>query len=134
MTIGERTINHAINDETLTALTNCCPNIRSLSISQISKESFNKLFSYIKDLKLITLQIYQIEGKTMKSKDLLDYIGYQNSLSKLGINKNDEYWNYYDGVRDRFKNLLTKHNIRMVYYKPFSHVENLKIAKFTRMG
>ena len=113
-------------------MTKYCPEIQSLSISQISEKNFSKLFSYIKDLKLKYLQIYQTEGKTMKSKDLLDYIEHQKSLSKIGINKNDAYWNYYDGARDRFKNFLKKHNIRIVYYRPFSHIENLKIARFGR--
>jgi hypothetical protein len=127
LTIGERKINDTINDDTLATLTACCPKINSLSISQISEKSFNMLFSHIKDLKLITLKIHQVEHKIVKSKDLLEYIEHQNTLSGLGIGKSDDYWNNYTSRRDRFKDFMTNHNIKLFVYQPFSRKEESKI-------
>jgi hypothetical protein len=129
LTIGEGEVDHTINDDTLTTLTNCCPKINSLSISQISQKSFKKLFLYIKDLKLKILKIYQIEDTIIRSKSFLQYID-QSSLSKFGIKRMDGYWDRYDYHRDHFKNLLIKHNTRLVLYEPFSCLENRKIANF----
>src|ERR1043166_9132878 len=123
LTIGEGEVDHTINDDTLTTLTNCCPKINSLSISQISQKSFKKLFLYIKDLKLKILKIYQIEDTIIRSKSFLQYID-QSSLSKFGIKRMDGYWDRYDYHRDHFKNLLIKHNTRLVLYEPFSCLEN----------
>ena len=116
LNIGEGNPNSTINDDTLITLTTCCPKINSLSISQISEKSFNMLFSYIKDLKLNTLQIYQIERTAIKSTELLEYIEYQNILSNFGIKKDDEYWDCY---RNYFQTLLGKRNVRLVIYEPF---------------
>ena len=101
-------------------LTKYCPNINSLSISRISNTKFDMLFSYLKNFNLVTLQIYQIEddGTVIKSKGLLDYMESQNSLSQLGIGKNDNYWHYYNNSRDRFEVLLKKYNIRLIGYRP----------------
>ncbi|PKC54569.1 hypothetical protein RhiirA1_477086 [Rhizophagus irregularis] len=73
LTIGENNIKQAINDDTLTALTDSCPNIYSLSISKTSRKSVEMVLSYLKYLKLITLQLFQIENKgtVMKSKSII---------------------------------------------------------------
>ncbi|GET50398.1 hypothetical protein GLOIN_2v1884114 [Rhizophagus irregularis DAOM 181602=DAOM 197198] len=90
----------AINNDTLIVLTKSCPNIYSLSISKTSSKSIKMVLSYLKDLKLatLTLQLFQIEKKgiVMKSKDLLNYIENEKSLFKLGLGKNDKYWDYYN--------------------------------------
>ncbi|CAB4485671.1 unnamed protein product [Rhizophagus irregularis] len=120
LTIGENNIKQAINDDTLTALTDSCPNIYSLSISKTSRKSVEMVLSYLKYLKLITLQLFQIENKgtVMKSKVLLDYIKNENSLFKLGLGKNDKYWDSYNNVRKNFEKILKEHNIRLIVYKP----------------
>ncbi|RIA87624.1 hypothetical protein C1645_827508 [Glomus cerebriforme] len=130
LTIGKEHNINTINDDTLIALIKYCPKINSLSFSKISKESINMVFSYLKEFKLVTLQIHQIEENStvIKSKDLLDYIEYQNSLSKLGIGKNDNYWHYYNKSRDNFEKLLKKHNIRLIGYKP-NDLKNRRILK-----
>ncbi|PKK68054.1 hypothetical protein RhiirC2_713669 [Rhizophagus irregularis] len=120
LTIGENNIKQAINDDTLTALTDSCPNIYSLSISKTSRKSVEMVLSYLKYLKLITLQLFQIENKgtVMKSKVLLDHIKNENSLFKLGLGKNDKYWDSYNNVRKNFEKILKEHNIRLIVYKP----------------
>ncbi|CAB4478952.1 hypothetical protein RhiirA1_475266 [Rhizophagus irregularis] len=120
LTIGENNIKQAINDDTLIALTNSCPNIRSLSISKTSSESIKMVLSYLKDLKLVTLQLFQIEkkGTVMKSEDLLNYIENEKSLFKLGLGKNDKYWDYYNERRRNFEKFLKKHNVKLIAYKP----------------
>ncbi|PKC60503.1 hypothetical protein RhiirA1_467924 [Rhizophagus irregularis] len=120
LTIGENNIKQAINDNTLTALAESCPNIYSLSISKTSRESIEMVLSYLKYLKLITLQLFQIENKgtVMKSKVLLDYIKNENSLFKLGLGKNDKYWDSYNNVRKNFEKFLKEHNVRIIAYKP----------------
>ncbi|CAG8724672.1 14507_t:CDS:2, partial [Rhizophagus irregularis] len=96
----ENNIKQAINNDTLIVLTKSCPNIYSLSISKTSSKSIKMVLSYLKDLKLatLTLQLFQIEKKgiVMKSKDLLNYIENEKSLFKLGLGKNDKYWDYYN--------------------------------------
>jgi len=119
LTIGEESINHTINDDTLKALTIYCSQIESLSLSKISVKSYNILFSYIKDLKLNTLRICPVESKSktkkiMKCKGLLGYIENQNSLSTYGTSKN--FWIYDDD--NNFKDLLKKRKIRLILYKP----------------
>ncbi|RGB29201.1 hypothetical protein C1646_672622 [Rhizophagus diaphanus] len=121
LTIGENNIKQAINDDTLTALTDSCPNIYSLSISKTSRKSVEMVLSYLKYLKLVTLQIFQIENKgtVMKSEVLLNYIKNENSLFKLGLGKNDKYWDSYNYVRKNFEKILKEHNIKLIAYKPY---------------
>jgi hypothetical protein len=126
LTIGENVDKKAINIDTLNALMEFCPNINSLSVSGISKEGYSIFFSCLKNFKLITLQLFQnkLKGTIMNSKDLLNYIKSEKSLSTLGIGKNDDYWTFYSSKRDIFANLLKNHNVRLVLYnKPrYSHL------------
>ncbi|PKC05752.1 hypothetical protein RhiirA5_501880 [Rhizophagus irregularis] len=120
LTIGEEDNKKSINDDTLIALTQYCPNINSLSISGVCKKGFEMIFKYIKNFRLVTLQLYQnkMKGTIMNLEGLLNYIEYEKSLSTLGIGKNDDYWHYYNYGRDNFKDFLDKHNVRLILYKP----------------
>ncbi|GBB92354.1 hypothetical protein RclHR1_00020057 [Rhizophagus clarus] len=121
LTIGEGDTEQAIiNDNTLITLTKSCPNIKSLSISKISNEKINMIFSYLKDFKLVTLKIFQTKAKgtVMNSEILLNYIKNEESLSMLGLGKNDTYWSYYNNKRRNFEELLKEHNIELVGYRP----------------
>lgn len=120
LTIGEKVNRKSINDDTLIALSQSCPNINSLSISGICKEGYKMIFKYIKNFRLVTLQLYQnkMKGTIMNLEGLLNYIEYEKSLSTLGIGTNDDYWHYYSYHRDNFKDLLEKHNIRLILYSP----------------
>ncbi|RGB34616.1 hypothetical protein C1646_760325 [Rhizophagus diaphanus] len=119
LTIGEEDNKKSINDDTLIALTQYCPNINSLSISGVCKKSYEMIFKYIKNFRLVTLQLYQskMKGTIMNLEGLLNYIEYEESLSTLGIGINDDYWHYYNYDRDNFKDFLEKHNIRLIVYK-----------------
>jgi hypothetical protein len=121
LTIGEKDDKQTVNDETLNALVESCPNINSLSIYMISKKIYRIIFPYLKNFRLITLQIFQnkLKGTIMNSKDLFNYIENEEYLSTLGIGKNDDYWNYYDDRRDNFENLLKKHNVKLTPYNKF---------------
>jgi hypothetical protein len=122
LTIGEKNIKQAINDDTLMALIKFCPNIYSLSISKICRENIKMVLSYIKDLKLVTLQLFQnrTKGTIMDFEDLLNYIKNEKLLLKLGLGKHDDYWNYYNNKRRNFEKLLKEHNVKLVAYKPNS--------------
>uniref|UniRef100_U9UHP7 RNI-like protein n=1 Tax=Rhizophagus irregularis (strain DAOM 181602 / DAOM 197198 / MUCL 43194) TaxID=747089 RepID=U9UHP7_RHIID len=112
LTIGEEDNKKSINDDTLIALTQYCPNINSLSISGVCNKGFEMIFKYIKNFRLVTLQLYQnkMKGTIMNLEGLLNYIEYEKSLSTLGIGRNDDYWHYYNYGRDNFKDFLDKHN------------------------
>ncbi|GBC47180.2 hypothetical protein GLOIN_2v1879307 [Rhizophagus irregularis DAOM 181602=DAOM 197198] len=120
LTIGEEDNKKSINDDTLIALTQYCPNINSLSISGVCKKGFEMIFKYIKNFRLVTLQLYQnkMKGTIMNLEGLLNYMEYEETLSTLGIGINDDYWHYYNYDRDNFKDFLEKHNIRLILYKP----------------
>ncbi|RGB25981.1 hypothetical protein C1646_771037 [Rhizophagus diaphanus] len=120
LTIGEKENKKSINDDTLIALTQYCPNINSLSISGVCKKGFKMIFKYIKNFRLDTLQLYQnkMKGTIMNLEGLLNYIEDEKSLSTLGIGRNDNYWHYYNYDRDNFKDFLEKHNIRLIQYRP----------------
>ncbi|EXX58893.1 hypothetical protein RirG_193700 [Rhizophagus irregularis DAOM 197198w] len=120
LTIGEEDNKKSINDDTLIALTQYCPNINSLSISGVCNKGFEMIFKYIKNFRLVTLQLYQnkMKGTIMNLEGLLNYIEYEKSLSTLGIGRNDDYWHYYNYGRDNFKDFLDKHNVRLILYKP----------------
>ena len=115
--IGEKTISDTINDDTLRALTMYCPKIKSLSISSMSHQKLNMLFSYIRDLRLNTLLLgCEIEKNF---KDLSDYIESQNSLSIFGTNA--DYMNVLD--------LLKKHKIKRINYEPFTFADKQIIIR-----
>ncbi|PKY20932.1 hypothetical protein RhiirB3_524665 [Rhizophagus irregularis] len=120
LTIGEEDNKKSINDDTLIALNQYCPNINSLSISGVCNKGFEMIFKYIKNFRLVTLQLYQnkMKGTIMNLEGLLNYIEYEETLSTLGIGINDYYWHYYNYDRDNFKDFLEKHNIRLILYKP----------------
>ncbi|GBC10658.1 hypothetical protein RclHR1_09800002 [Rhizophagus clarus] len=117
LTIGENKPSQTINDDTLSVLAQSCPNINSLSISGIAKYGYNMVFSYLKYFRLVTLKVSQNrkKGTIMYSHDLLNYIENEESLSTLGIGKNDDYWEFFC-YRDKFTDILKKHNVRLEPY------------------
>ena len=117
LAIGEKDY---INEDTLNVLAKYCPKINSLSISKLSKISFEILCLHLKDFKLNTLQIHHSENDStvMKSEPLMNYL--KRGFLTLKISSNDRYWNYYNNDRDEFERLLEEHKIKLHAYKPDS--------------